>query len=161
MIGTTPIGNTYTFLGAVFGWLFSRPVSFLARRSRPLSVLLKEGRCECLWYNMALLLFSGVGFVELLDDSSSSTGISALSGMMGFFPLSPTVGCFACLLSCASHSPRLCLFSTLAWRRSFSRCRCSAILQFPYLPCFFLLLLLHIFTAMKKLVFGRLNHRIA
>ena len=59
-----------------------------------------------------LLLFAGEGFGELLKDNSSSTGISTSSKTMGFFPLSRMVGCFACPLSYASPSLRLCLFST-------------------------------------------------
>ena len=73
-------------------------------------MLLNVGRCECPWLDLALLLFVGEGFGELLKDSLSSVGISTSSGMMDFFPSSRTVGCFACPLSCASPLLRLCLF---------------------------------------------------
>ena len=79
MINITPVGNAYTFSGAAFGWLFPRPVSLLAQQSRSLSMLLNAGRCECPWPDLALLLFIGEGFGELLKDSSSSARISTSS----------------------------------------------------------------------------------
>ena len=88
MIRTTPIGNAYTFSGTVFGWLYSRLVSPLTWQSRPLLVLLNAGRCECLWLDLALLLFSREGFGELSDDNSSSARVSMLLGMMSLFSLS-------------------------------------------------------------------------
>ena len=57
----------------------------------PLSVLLNAGRCERLWCDLALLLFFGERSGERLEDSSSSVGISTLSGMMDSFPLLPAV----------------------------------------------------------------------
>ena len=126
-------------LSTALGWHCSRLVSLLARRSRPSSVLLNAGRCECLWRDLALLLFVEEGFGELPEDNSSFFGISALSGMMSFFPLLRAVGCFACPLSCGSPSPRLCFFSIWARRRSFSRCRCSvrSCSSLIRLACFF------------------------
>ena len=88
MIGTTPIRNAYAFPSATFSWLHSRPIFPLARRSMPLSELLNIGRCECLWRDLALLLFSGERFGELPKDNSSSARVSMLSGTLGFFPLS-------------------------------------------------------------------------
>ena len=110
MTDTTPVGIANSFPGAVFGWLYTRPISFLARWSRPLSVLLNVRRYECLWLDLALLLFAGEGFSELLEDSLSSDGISASLRMMGFFLLSRTVWCLAYPLSYVSPLPRLCLF---------------------------------------------------
>ena len=63
--------------------------------------------------------FFGEGFEDFPKDSSSSAGIFALSRTIGFSSLSQVLGCFVCPLSCASPSPRLCLFPTWAWRRSF------------------------------------------
>ena len=48
VIGTTPVGNAYAFLGATFGWLCPRHVSLPARQRRSLSVFLNARRCECL-----------------------------------------------------------------------------------------------------------------
>ena len=116
MIGTTPVGNEYVFSGTAISWLYPWPVSLLSWRSMPLSVLLNAGRYECPWRNLALLLFAEEGFGKLLENSSSFVGISTSLGMIDFFPLSRTVGCFACPLSCMSPLPRLCLFSTWAHR---------------------------------------------
>ena len=82
------MGNAYSFPGASFGWFCPRPVSLLARRNVPLSALLNVGRCECLWHNLALLLFVRERFSALLEDNSSSVGVSTSLGMMGYFPLS-------------------------------------------------------------------------
>ena len=76
MIDTTPIGNAYTFLEAVFGWLYPWHISLLVGRSKPLSVLLNAGRCECLWHDLEQLLFTEEGFGELPEDNSSSAGVS-------------------------------------------------------------------------------------
>ena len=162
MTDTTPGINAYTFSGATFSWLCSRPASLLSWRSRPLLVLLNVGRCECLWRDLALLLFVGEGFGKLYEDNSSSAGVSASSGTMGFFPLSRMIGCFAYPLSCASPSPRLCLFSTWARRRSFSCCRCSmqsynSLICLACSSCFFF----HVLSPMKELVFKYLNHQIS
>ena len=35
-----PVGNAEAFLGALFSWLFPRPVSLLTRRNVPLSAFL-------------------------------------------------------------------------------------------------------------------------
>ena len=85
MISTTPVGNTYMFSGAAFDCLYSRPVSLLARWSRPLSVLLNAGLCECLWCDLALLLFVGEMFGKLPKDNPSSTRVSMLLGTMDSF----------------------------------------------------------------------------
>ena len=69
-------------------------------------MLLNARRCECLYRDLALLLFVGEGFGELSEDNSSSVGASESSGMAGFFPLSRTVGFFACPLSCVPPLPR-------------------------------------------------------
>ena len=37
----------------------------------------------------------------------------------------------------------------------------DAILQFPHPSCLLFLFLLHVLTPMKKLIFGRLNHRVS
>ena len=107
-----PVGVAYAFPGTAFGWLYSRAASPLARQSRPLLVLLNAGQCECLWHDLALLLFAEEGFCELFEDNSSSAGVSTSSGTMGFFPLSRVVGCFVHPLSCTSPLQRLCLSST-------------------------------------------------
>ena len=106
-IGTMPVGNAYAFSSAVFGWLYPRPVSPPARRSKQLLVLLIAGLCECLYHNLARLLFDGEGYGKVPEDNSSSIGASALSRIMGFFPLSRTVGCFAYPPSCESPSHHL------------------------------------------------------
>ena len=95
MGGTTPMGNAYSFSGTSFGWFFPWHVSLLAWPNVPLSTLLNARRCECLWYDLALLVFVGERFGELLEDNSSSVGVSASSRMMGSFPLSRVVGCLA------------------------------------------------------------------
>ena len=123
MINITPVGNAYAFSGAAFGWLCPRHVSLLAWLSRSLSMLLNAGRCECPWPDLALLLFTREGFGELLKENSSSVWISTSPGMMGLFPLSQKVWCFAYMLSYASPLLRLYLFSTWAHRRSFSSCK--------------------------------------
>ena len=82
------MGNADAFSGASFGWFCPRPVSFLTRRKVPLSVLLNARQCECLWHDLALLLFVGERFGELLEDNSSSARVSTSSGMMDSFPLS-------------------------------------------------------------------------
>ena len=53
------------------------------------------GRCECLYCDLNLLLFSGERFGKLLEDNSSFAGVSTSFGMMGSFPLSRVVGCLA------------------------------------------------------------------
>ena len=121
-----PISVAYAFSGAAFDQICSWPASPLARWSRPLLVLLNARRCECLWHDLALLLFAREGFGELFENNSSSTGLSASSGTMGLFPLSCVVGCFIRPLSCTPPFPRLCFSSTWARRQSFSCCRCSA-----------------------------------
>ena len=55
-------------------------------------MLLDAEKCECLWRDLALLLFVGERFGELLEESSSFVRISSSSGMMGFFLLSRTSG---------------------------------------------------------------------
>ena len=72
MIGTTPLGNAYSFLSTVFGWLYPRHVSLITRQINPFLMLLNAGRWECLWRDLALLLFSRERFGELPEDSSSS-----------------------------------------------------------------------------------------
>ena len=47
-IGAMPVGNAYVFSSLAFGWLYARPASLHAQQSRPLSVLLTAGWCECL-----------------------------------------------------------------------------------------------------------------
>ena len=69
-------------------------------------MLVNARRCECLYRDLALLLFIGEGFGELSEENSSSAGASALSGMTGFFPLSRTVGFFDCPLSYVPPLPR-------------------------------------------------------
>ena len=120
-----PECNVDAFSGTPFGWFYPRPASLLDQLNVPLSALLNAGRCEHLWCDLALLLFAGERSGELLEDSSSSAGVSTLLGTMGPFPLLRAVGCLAWLLSCTSFSLRSCLFSTWARRLSFSRCRCS------------------------------------
>ena len=90
-----PVGNANEFSSTSFGWFYPRPISFLARRNLPLSTLLNAGRCECLWLDLALLLFAGERFRELSEDNSSPVGVSTSSGTMGSFPLSRAVGCLA------------------------------------------------------------------
>ena len=90
-IGAMPVGNAYTFSGTTFGWLYSWSVSLPTWLRRLLSVLLITGRYECLWLDLAPLLFAEEGFGELLEDNLSSTEASASSGIMGFFPLSHTI----------------------------------------------------------------------
>ena len=89
------MGNANPFLGASFGWFCPQPVSLLAWRNVPLSALLNVGRCKCPWYDLALLLFAGKRFDELLEDNSSSARVSTSSRAMGSFPLSRVVGCLA------------------------------------------------------------------
>ena len=55
-----------------------------------------------------MLFFVGERSSELLEDNSSSAGVSMLSEMIGSFPLLRAVGCFAWLLSYAYYSPRSC-----------------------------------------------------
>ena len=76
MGGTTPVGNADTFPTTSFGWFYPRPVSLLARQNVLLSTLLNAGRCECLWRDLALLLFVEEKFSELPEDNSSSAGVS-------------------------------------------------------------------------------------
>ena len=87
MIGTTPVGNANKFLGVTFGWLCPWPISLLTQQSRPLSVLLNVGRCECLWGDPDLLLFIEERFSKLPEDTSLSAEITTSSRKMGFFPL--------------------------------------------------------------------------
>ena len=94
-------------------------------------MLLNARQCKCLWHNLALLLFVGEGFGELLEDSSSSDRISASSRTMGFFPLSRAVGCFSCSLSCTSPSPKLCLSST--WAED-DRFHAASVQRDPVIP---------------------------
>ena len=65
MGGISPVGNADAFQGASFGWFCPWPVSLLARRNVPLSALRNAGQCECLWRDLALLLFAGERFGEL------------------------------------------------------------------------------------------------
>ena len=58
----------------------------------PLLALLNAGRCECLWRDLALLLFAGERFGELPEDNLSSVGVSTLSRTMGSFALSRGLG---------------------------------------------------------------------
>ena len=140
-INAMPIGNSYAFLGVAFGWLCPRPVYLPTRQSKPLLVLLIAGRCECLLHYLARLLFVKEGFGELPEDNSSSARALASLGIMGFFPLLRTVGCFACPPSSASPSLRSCLFSTCTRRQSFSRCKrlacsCSSLMCLACSSCF-------------------------
>ena len=57
-----------------------------------------------------MLFFVGERSSELLEDNSSSAGVSMLSKMIGSCPLLRSMGCFAWLLSYASFSPRSCFF---------------------------------------------------
>ena len=124
-------------------------------------MLLNAGRCECLWHDPGLFLFAKEGFGKLSEDNSSSVRVSASTRTMGFFPLSRTVGCFL-TRSIALLLRQDCVFSLPSPKTIvFTLQVLIAILQFPHLPCLFLLLLLHILTLMKELVFGRLNHWIA
>ena len=88
MRDATPVGNTDALPGTSFGWFYPQPVFLPIQQNMPLSVLLNVERCECLWRDLALLLFVGEGFGELPEDNSSSVGASTSPGMMGSFPLS-------------------------------------------------------------------------
>ena len=125
MTCTMLVGNAYSFFSAAFGWLCSRPDSLLARWSRPLLVLLNAGRCECLYHDLALLLFAGDGLVSYLRISRQSLRYLHCQGRWVSFSCRIQSGAFlACYL--VASSPRLCLFSTWARRLSFSCCKCSA-----------------------------------
>ena len=87
------MGNVDAFSRDSFGWFYHRSVSLLAWRNVPLSALLNTGRCECLWHDLALLLFSYERFGELPEDNSSFFGVSTSSGTMGSFPLSRAIRC--------------------------------------------------------------------
>ena len=90
-----PMGNADAFPIASSGWFFPRPVSLLTRQNVPLSALLNARQCECLWHDLALLLFIGERFGKLPEDNSSFFEVSILSGTMVSFPLSRAVGCLA------------------------------------------------------------------
>ena len=85
------MGNANVFPDTSFG----RPVSLLARWNVPLSALLNAERCECLWCDLAMLLFVGERFGELPKDNSSFAGVSTSFGTMSSFPLSRAIGCLA------------------------------------------------------------------
>ena len=93
MGGITFVGNVDAFPGTSFGWFCPWPVSLLARWNGPVSALQNARRCECLWKDLALLLFAGERFGELPEENSLFTGVSTLSWMMGSLPLSRAVGC--------------------------------------------------------------------
>ena len=95
MGGTTLVGNANTFPGTSFDWFFPWLISLLARWNVPLSALLNVRRCEFLWRDLALLLFSKDRFGELSEDNSSSAGVSTSSRTVGSFPLLRAVGCLA------------------------------------------------------------------
>ena len=152
MIGTTPVGNAYEFLGAAFGWLCPRPISLLTQQSRPLSVLLNARRCECLWSDPTLLLFTEERFSKLPEDTSLFAGISTSSRTMGFFPLFPIVGCLLAIL-CVSFAKIVLFFYLGSQTIVFTLQVLNMILQFPHPPCLLLLLLLHVLLPIKELVF--------
>ena len=93
--GTTSVGNVDAVLGNPFGGFCPRLVSLPAQWNVPLSTLLNAEQCECLWHDLARLLFVGETFGELPEDNSSFAGVSTSPGMMSSFPLSRAVRCLA------------------------------------------------------------------
>ena len=92
------MGNADAFPSTSFGWFLPSPVSLLARRNMPLSGLLNAERCECLWRDLALLLFVGERFGKLPEDNSSSAGVSTSSETMSSFIMSSWVPCLTVVL---------------------------------------------------------------
>ena len=84
--GIAPTGNTDVPLRAQFGWYCPLPTFLLARRDESLMESLKAERCKVLLSDLTLVFFASERPKdgELLEDNSSSVGVSTLTGS---FPL--------------------------------------------------------------------------
>ena len=83
------VGNADAFPRTWSGWFYPLLAYLLALQDAPLTVSLKAGRCEGLLRHFALVFFASERLKdkELLEDNSSSAGVSISSRMMGSFPL--------------------------------------------------------------------------
>ena len=162
MGSTMPVGNANAFPSTSFGWLCPRPISFLTPTDYTI-----VGVAECRAIRVPLVrpgpttFFQGSGLASCPRTNRRVLGYLHCPGLWSPLFYHERLGALLyCCLTRLFHQDRV-FFLPRPQTIFFTLQMFIAILQFPYMSCLLLQFLLHVLKLVKKLIFGRLDHRVA